>query len=419
MAVTTTTSLSNSVVTQYEKDFMYFADLNTTWADVIYKHMKREQVGGKGLRGSTINIPIFTDMAEVTASLTESGDVTPVEVDDAYVQLTIAEEGNVAQTTRFLENIAAYYDVGKPIAQMIGKNMAVRRDKIVRNAICFGATDIIYAGAATSRVTLDTTSDTITYAKIAEGVARAKSKGVPPFPDGTYLTVYHPALETELLALASVVNPGYYQEAQVLMDGDFRSIAGKRFEGETYRLAGLRFIPSQYGKLYLGAGTVAQAATTLNGDHAAGATTVNVASAANITAGDYVTIGTLESSTTARHSTEQVYVSAVDTNALTIRGAGTEGVAGNTGLKFAHLSGVAVTESPNVASIPIMGPESAIIAFATDVGWDGEVSLEWAPTQLAKRFINHGWYWVGGAKVIDHNVVVIEAATAGKILGNN
>jgi len=419
MAVTTTAELSNAVVTQYEKDFLYFADLATTWAKLLYPHMRKEIIGGKGLRGTTVNIPIFTDMVEVTSGLTEANDVTPVQVDDSYVQLTIAEEGNVAQTTRLLENIAAYFDVGKVVAKMIGKNMAVRRDKIMRNAAVFAATDKVYGGVATTRAGLDTTSDTITYAKIVEAVARARSKGVPPLPDGSYFTVYHPALETELLALNQFLYPGYYQNAKVIMDGSFESIDAGRLPGEMFRFGDLRFVSSQYGKLFLGAGTPLQAATTLDGGHAAGATTVNVASATGIIAGNYITIGTIEQTTTAVHATEQVLVTAVSTNALTVKGAGAEGVAGDTGLKFAHLTGVSVVESPNVAALPIMGPESVVIGFASDVGWEGEVSLDFAPTQLPRRFINHSWYWVGGAKIIDHNVVQLEVATAGNVLGNN
>lgn len=419
MAIATTTTMSASVVTAYEKDYLYFADLQTSWAKLLYPHMRKEIVGGKDLRGKTIQVPIYSDIAEVTASLSETSDVTPVGMDDSYVQVVMAEEGNVVQTTRFLENIAAYTDIGKVAARMVAKNMAVRRDKILRNAIVFNATDVIYGGSATSRATCDTTSDKITYAKIVEAVERARSKGVPALPDDTYFTVIHPALIADLVTLDEWKYPAYYQNASIITDGSFKGIENGKLPGEFARLYDLRFVRSPYGKLFLGAGTPAQTATTITADAAAGATTIVVADATGLAAGNYITLGTVESGTTVRHTTEQLMITAVDSLTLTFKAGGSEGVVGDGGLKFAHASGSAVVEAPNVAAIPILGPESAVIAFAQDVGWEGEVALEWSPTQLPKRFINHSWYWVGGAKIVDQNVVQIECATTGNVIGNN
>ena len=419
MAIATTTTMSASVVTAYLRDYLYYADLQTAWAKLLFPHMRKAVVGGKELRGKTIQVPVYSDIAEVTTSLTETADVTPVGMDDSYVQVTMAEEGNVVQTTRFLENIAAYTDIGKVAARMVAKNMAVRRDKILRNAIVYSATDVIYGGTATTRNGLDTTNDKITYAKIVEAVERARSKGVPALPDGTYFTVVHPAIMQDLVTLEEWKNPAYYQNVTIITDGSFKGIENGRLPYEFARLYDLRFVRSPYGKLFLGAGTAAQTATTLSAAAAAGATTVTVTSATGLTAGDYITIGTVESGSTVQHTTEQVLITNVNGTTLTIKGGGAEGEVGDTGLKFAHANGSAVTEAPNVAAIPILGPESAVIAFASDVGWEGEVALEWAATNIPKRFINHSWYWVGGAAIVDQNVVQLEVAISGKVIGNN
>lgn len=420
MAVTTTTIMPASVVTAYTKDFLFFQDLETTWAKMFYANMRKEVVGGRELRGKTIQVPIYTGMPEVTDHLTESSDVTPVSMQDAYTSITIYEEGNVLQNTRFLENIAAYTDVGAVAARMIGKNMAVRRDKIIRNAIVFNVTDTVYCGAATTRATLDASADKITYDNIVEAVARARGRGIPPLSDGTYFTIYHPCLERDLVALSQFAYPAYYgPNVEMLMSGDMTNVMGKKLPGEKYRFGSLRFIESQYGKVFCGAGTPTQGATTSTAAVAAGDTVINVANATGLAVGNWITVGTVESSTTAVPATENVLITAVNTLALSIRGAGADGDANDVGFKFAHGSGAAVVEAPNVCALPILGPESAIIAFAADVGWEGEVSLEWAPTQLPRRFLNHAWYWVGGAKLIDKNCVQIECATTGNFYGNN
>jgi hypothetical protein len=87
-------------------------------------------------------------------------------------------------------------------------------------------------------------------------------------------------------------------------------------------------------------------------------------------------------------------------NAVSIYGAGKEGDPDDTGLKFAHADDVPVIQAENIAAVPILGPESCVIAYASDVGWEGEFGTVPAPTQLPGRFINHYWYWVGGAKIV-------------------
>jgi hypothetical protein len=192
-----------------------------------------------------------------------------------------------------------------------------------------------------------------------------------------------------------------------------------KLPGETYRIAGLRFIPSQYAKMFVGAGLPAQGATTLTGAHAAGSTTIEVGANTGFAVGEYLTVGTLESGTTAYHTTEQVRITGINSTTISIYGAGKEGDPDDTGLKFAHANGASVIESQNICALPIMGPESVIVAYSSTVGWEGEFGTVPAPTQLPGRFINHYWYWVGGAKIVDKNCVQLEVPTQGKILGNN
>ncbi len=421
MALVQTSDLAESVVTQYDKDFLFFADEQAVWANLLYLHMRKKEGIGRAMKGKTVQIPIYTRVPALTDHLTESSDVTPISYADSSVSVTLYEEGNVMQVTR-LTGIASYVDLGKIIAKALAINFSERRDKILRDAIVFNVTDTIYGGTATSRVTCDTTNDIISYAKIVEAYHRAKSRGVPTLPDGTYFCPCNEAVMTELTALDQWKYPAFYCNPEIIVHGDFSSIEKGRLPGEIGMLYKVRFVPHPWGKLFLGAGTAAQAATTIDtGGIAAGGTTLNVVSATGIAAGDWITVGTLEASSTAYPTTEQMLVTAVATNALTVRGAGAEGNPSPTewGAKFAHAAGVSVIEAANVAALPILGPESAVIAFAEDVGWAGEQMVHDAPTQLAGRFQNHQWYWVGGAAIVNKNCVQIECATAGRVLGNN
>jgi hypothetical protein len=222
----------------------------------------------------------------------------------------------------------------------------------------------------------------------------------------------HPALFPDLAGISEWTAVGEYADPALIYRGK-PGVLGKggRFKNERGMLAGLRFIEHPYGRLFLGAGTPAQSATTLNGAVTAGATEVVLTAATGITAGDWVTLDQGEA------TEEQVLVTAVDTNTLTVRGGGNS--LGNWGLKYAHANGSGAVEAPNVAGLPVFGPRSIRGRFASDPGKNGEVSIEFKATNIPKRFLNHAWYWIGGFAIVDKYVVRGEVACSGHVYGSN
>ncbi len=417
MAITLTSTMSDSVQTAYEKDYLLAFAQRKIWANIVWDRMLRKVVGTGGeLAGTTVQVPIYEALTTPTASLSQNLDVTPEAWADDAVTVSLAEEGNVVQMTRLLKDIASYVELGAPVAKAIGQNMAERIDRILRDSVVFNASNVLYGGTGTSRVDVNATDDLITYAKIVQAVSMAESMGIAPFDDGTYLTIVHPAIMTEIVGMNEWKNPAYYVNPGPIATG--RISEGGSLPGEIGQLYKLRFLPHVYGKLFLGAGAPAQAATTSTLALAAGGTEIIVASETGLAAGTWVTVGTLESSSTAYPTTERVQILSIDTTThCQIQGRGN--AFDNFGLQFAHAADCSVIEAPNVAAIPIMGPESMVVAYADSVGQEGEVAVEWKSTDLPKRFVNHSWYWVGGASIVDKNVVMIEAATAGEMYGSN
>jgi N4-gp56 family major capsid protein len=407
-----------SVVTAYDKAYLLAFVKRQVWSSVLWPKMLRKVTGGKELKGKTVQVPVYEPLGLVTSHLTESADVVPEAFGDSYVTVTMYEEGNVVQHSRLLD-LTSYTEVGEPIAEALAAQQAERLDRIVRDAIVMNASHKLYGGDATSRVTCGTasTSDVVTYAKIVEAVTRAEVMGITPFDDGTYVAIVHPAVMTELTALNEWAYPAYYQDKGVLSTG-LQNNGKKMFTYEVGALYRLRIISHPLGKLFLGAGVAAQAATTSTADVAKSATTITVSDASGLAAGNYITVGTLESSTTAYPTTEQVKIVSVASTTLTIQGAG--GTHDDFGFKFAHSSGASVIEACNVAAIPILGPRSAIIAHPSELDATGEVVLNNpAPTNIPKRFFNHSWYNVLGAAIVQKQVVALEVATAGNTYGNN
>lgn len=398
MAITYTSTLTDSIAALYEKDFLEEKRKTSVWAQDGLVNWKFA-LGGENLRGSSIQIPMIAEMALATTALTETSDVTPVALADYACTVSFYEYGNVAQTTRMLD-LESYPDLGKMAAFAVAQNHAKSIDSIVRTA-AIGGTWVAYVSGVGTRTGLDTTNDLLTFADLMLLKGLIADASITGFGNDHALLV-HPLVIAGLAGDTSFLAADAYKAGSPIM-----------FNGEIGKCAGFKFISHEYGKLYLSGGSTAQAATTTSEAITAGDTTVCLTASANIVAGDYITVGTLEAT-----SAEQVLVTGYSSGSTaTVIGRGNS--ATNFGFKYAHDSGVAATESANAAGIVVVGRNSLFGAYAKDIGRDGRVRIEWAKTNIPERFLNHSWYWIGGVGRNEHALLRFECAVPGGILGNN
>lgn len=395
MAITSTSVLADSVQPLYDADFLLEMRKTRVWSQFPWW---KKALGGRGLRGSSLNFIIIQEMAAATTALAEGSDVTPVALSDIPVQVTIAEYGNVVQSTELLD-VESYPDEGQMAAQAVGQNAAKSMDRLVR-AAAIGGSWVYYPNNNTARTGLDATNDLITFARLNQMVSWARNRAIPGFGN-------HFAVVLNPLAMVDVMGDSVWQAAHEYSGTETKAI----FDAEVGYLSGLHFISHEYGKIYLSGGTLAQA-TTLSAAVAAGATTCSVADATGLAANDWVTLGTLESS-----SAEQVQITAISGTDLTIRGIGNTDT--NFGCKYAHASGAAVTEAANVAGVVLIGPRSIPALYASAIGREPRASVEWASTNIPHRFLNHAWYWIGGFGRVEKHVLRGEFAVSGYMLGDN
>jgi N4-gp56 family major capsid protein len=413
MTVTTSAILDNSVVTQYDTDYILNFHLNELWAKLMGDTQRRKvSPSGAGKKGKTVQMAVYEDLEVPTSHLTENLDVTPKTLGDGYVECTIYEEGDVIQSSRFL-SLVAYTDLHSVYAKALAKQHARRQDDIVRDAIVFAQQRTIYGGAGTSRVGLNTTDHKLTFAKFQEAYGMAVTQGIPPLEDGTYFTIMNSMAMLDVVGWDEFKYPAMYSMPEVYQNGLINKEGKLPFE--VGRFANIRILSHPTGKMFLGAGAPTQAATSLSAATAAGATSITVPNATGLGVGNKITVGPLESSTTAYVTTEQCEVTAVDGTTLTVKGAGSE--FGNYGLKYAHDAGESVIEAPNVLALPILGPESFLLPRAEGFDIEGEVEVKWADSRIGKRFMDHSWYNILGAALIPKFSLQIEAATTGWVYG--
>jgi N4-gp56 family major capsid protein len=146
-------------------------------------------------KGSSVVFPLFADLAAATTPLTETSDVTPVAMSDSQVTVTLAEYGNVTETTAKVTH-TSYIEFDPVAADAIGYNAGISMDTVVGNVLAAG-TNVLYAGTDTARNTLSAT-DKITSSKARLAYARLTANNVRPFDDGYYRAIIHPDVAYDL-----------------------------------------------------------------------------------------------------------------------------------------------------------------------------------------------------------------------------
>lgn len=117
-------------------------------------------------------------------------------------------------------------------AERIGVNAAQTIDLFVGNVLHAGTARLLYAGAATSRVTV-ASGHNMTGALIRRAVAVLKTANVPTFPDGTYHAFIHPMILHDLQA--DTADGGWVDITRYAQPGNFLT-------GEVGKYMGVRFM---------------------------------------------------------------------------------------------------------------------------------------------------------------------------------
>ena len=81
------------------------------------------------------------------------------------------------------------------------------------------------------------------------------------------------------------------------------------------------------------------------------------------------------------------------------------GMGSNGGLKYDHLSGVAVRNADTVVPVVFGGPESLAKVYDTEVGEYGQI-VGPKLTGLAEQWTTLAWKWYGGYDTVSDNRIV-------------
>lgn len=363
----------------------------------------------------SFNFPAYGEVPPTSTPLPEMSDVTPEGIYDFNYTVTPKEYGRafaVSQLARY-QSRTTLQDKLARIAAMDRVNSI---DRIIRRAVYGHGSDyptntFLNTVAGTTMATLAVT-DVLSWDFLTELVMQAQSLGIEPMDGNNFVSVIHPMLAKAILTMQDYKNVGMY------------SVPDHFYKGEIGMVAGIRFIVSTQAKVYWGAGlaTTTPISTTLANAYNAGSTTIIVASGANATVGDYITIGTVETESVAPSANlEQVRVTSVNGTTLGIRGLGLWKPDSNNktnGLYYDHAAGEAVVGTYNVCGIPILGKNSLIGVHGARTGRYGQSGLK-TGLDILDRFGYVWWYWYGGVARVDRYMILGKTWVPSWTLGSN
>lgn len=109
--------------------------------------------------------------------------------------------------------------------ELLARNAAETLDDITKDVLA-GGKNVLYAGGATSRETLDST---LTVTDIRKAVNQLKRNKAVPFDDGYYVAIVHPDVTFDIQSDENWKKPHEYVDTKQIYKGEIGELYGVRF----------------------------------------------------------------------------------------------------------------------------------------------------------------------------------------------
>ena len=399
MAIQTTVNLDDSIRTQYDEVYYGAARVGRVYDQLAMPvpGLSMEQA----VKGDAVQIPYLSSMAPGTTAISQTADVTPSTLVDAYGTVTPSSRWGALQWSELLD-IQAFTDYGQARFKKLGENMM----ETIEILACDASTQGSWVERYTTRILTDagTPAHRASDSDFSLMQGLMTSLKVAPFlnEDGSYQTwvaIMHPWVFHDIRESGNVDAIGIYQDK------------GIHLNYEVGKIGSFTLVESAWAKVFSGAGLAnsTDIATTLDGDVARLATTIVTADdvSTDIAEGKLWTIGTPETGATNYPTNERIKVLSASTTTLTVAGEGENG-----GLRYAHDTGTVVQNNDSVYTIVFGGPESLCKLFVPSVGEFGKtVGPEKAG--LLDQFTHIGWKWYGAySRLVEKNIIRKEVSVS-------
>ena len=220
--------------TYYDKKLLETAKTQLVYAQFAQKRSMPRN-GGKTVEWRRWNLFDPDDVAELTEGVTPNSQ----DLSQSHVECTLKQYGAFVEISDLLD-LTAYDPVQADTAEMLGEQIGIRLDHIVRDVMCATTNKQIAAGrAGTANLT---SADVLTVAEIRKAVRTLKKNKARKFTNGKkphFICICDPDATYDL------------QSDSLWQDVSKYSNAEQIYDGEIGRLFGVVFVESTEGKISL------------------------------------------------------------------------------------------------------------------------------------------------------------------------
>jgi N4-gp56 family major capsid protein len=201
-------------------------------SEMLFDAAADVQPVAQSMPGTSVAFTIFSELADATATLSETTDVTAVAMADSQVTVTLAEYGNTINTTAKLRG-TSFLDVDAVAANLIGYNAGSSIDTVVAN-ILKDATNVIYGGGGATTPTTNATvqsEDIIEANDVRKATAQLRGSKAQTF-NGMYMGFIHPDVSYDLrreTGAQSWRDPHNYVDTANIYNGEIGAFEAVRF----------------------------------------------------------------------------------------------------------------------------------------------------------------------------------------------
>lgn len=179
--------------------------------------------------GNQVTFTLIAALAPQTTPISETADPTHILPVRSEVSITIQEYGASVKPTKKLR-LTSFLDLDMVVPMEVASNMEESVDILARDVLVAG-TNVIYGGAATSRVTVAATH-TVDAADIRRLRAELAATNTPPPPGSSFYVAYiHPDVSYDLQQESGQQAwsaPHVYSDPAAMYTGELGALGGVR-----------------------------------------------------------------------------------------------------------------------------------------------------------------------------------------------
>ena len=179
--------------------------------------------------GNPVTFTVISAVAPAITPLSETAEPTPANISDTQKSVTLAEYGNAFKPSKKFR-LTSFLNLDLTITGEVTAHMEESVDIVARDVLVAG-TNVLYGGAATSRVTVAAGSTIV-----ANNVRRARAflggKNTPPPPGSPmFMSYIHPDVSYDLQAESGQQAwsaPHVYSDPAAMYTGELGALGGVR-----------------------------------------------------------------------------------------------------------------------------------------------------------------------------------------------